>query len=106
MIAVDVSAYEEDTPPSVPPDVDRRRMRGARGRWPRRRREADILLHPDIGYYAGADEKYRRRVIANAERYAREQLPAIRAAFARAGLAWPSAQAASTARSPAGEASR
>jgi NTE family protein len=105
VIAVDVSAYEKDTPPGVPQswiDKDARRARQVAAEAP----EADILLHPNIGYYAGADEKYRTRVTELAERYAREQLPAIRAAYARVGLAWPSAQAASTARSPSGEASR
>ena len=105
VIAVDVSAYEKDTPPGVPQawiDKDARRARQVAAEAP----EADILLHPNIGYYAGADEKYRARVVELAERYARAQLPAIRAAFARAGLAWPSAQAASTARNPSGEASR
>lgn len=46
---------------------------------------ADVLLHPDIGYYAGHDEDYRRRVMQVAERYTREQMPVIRAALARAG---------------------
>jgi len=66
--------------------------------------EADVLLHPNIGYYAGHSETYRRNVIAIAEKAARDKMPAIRSALARAGV--PLAQAASTARMPAGDASR
>jgi NTE family protein len=58
---------------------------------------ADVLLHPDIGYYAGHSAEYRKRVIAAAERYTRERLPAIRAALGQSSV---------TARIPAGEASR
>ncbi|MEO7741673.1 MAG: patatin-like phospholipase family protein [Usitatibacter sp.] len=84
VIAVDVSAYLESTPPGVPRDwvaKDERRARQIRHEAP----AADILLHPDIGYYAGHDENYRRRVMQVAERFTREQMPAIRAALAKAG---------------------
>ena len=84
VIAVDVSAYLESTPPGMPRDwvvKDERRARQIRHEAP----AADILLHPDIGYYAGHDEAYRRRVMQIAERYTREQMPAIRAALAKAG---------------------
>jgi NTE family protein len=103
VIAVDVSAHERDTPPGVPQEwiaKDARRARQVALEAP----AADVLLHPNIGYYAGHTEEYRRRVIELAERHTREQLPAIRAALARAGPA--PAQSASTARIPAGEASR
>jgi NTE family protein len=105
VIAVDVSAYEKDTPPGVPQtwiDKDARRARQVAAEAG----EADVLLHPNIGYYAGHDEQYRRRVMAQAEAYAREQLPQIRAAFARAGMPLAPPQKASTERSPAGVASR
>jgi NTE family protein len=105
VIAVDVSAYASDTPPGVPVEwvtKDARRARQVSKEAP----QADVLLHPNIGYYAGYKEEYRRRVIAAAESYARWELPAIRAAFERAGIPIPPAQTASTARSPAGEASR
>ena len=65
---------------------------------------SDVVIHPNIGYYAGHTEAYRRNVIAIAERYTRERVPAIRAALARAGL--QAAQNVSTARMPSGEASR
>ena len=103
VIAVDVSAYVEDTPKGVPREwvvKDERRARQVAAEAP----EADILLHPNIGYYAGHTEAYRRNVIAIAERVTREKVPAIRAALVRAGV--PLAQNAATARTPSGEASR
>ena len=103
VIAVDVSAYASDTPSGVPREwvvKDERRARQVALEAP----EADIVLHPNIGYYAGHSEAYRRNVIAIAERFTREKLPAIRAALARAGV--PAAQKVSTARTPSGEASR
>jgi NTE family protein len=100
VIAVDVSAYASDTPPDVPREwvvKDERRAKQVAAEAP----EADVLIHPNIGYYAGHNEDYRRRVIATAERATREKLPQIRAALARAG-----AQNASIVRMPSGEASR
>jgi NTE family protein len=100
VIAVDVSAYVQDTPPGVPREwvvKDERRSRQVAAEAG----EADVLVHPNLGYYAGHTEAYRRNVIAIAERDTREQLPAIRAALARAGI-----QNVSTARNPAGEPSR
>lgn len=105
VIAVDVSAYAEDTPGTAPQDwivKDERRARQVAAEAG----EADVLLHPNIGYYAGHSEEYRRRVIAIAERLTREKIPAIRAAYARAGLALPSVSNPSIARIPSGEASR
>lgn len=83
VIAVDVSAYAEDTPAGMPPEwleKDLRRAKQVALEAP----DADLLIHPNIGYYAGHSEEYRRRVVAIAERVAREQLPAIKAAVARA----------------------
>jgi NTE family protein len=82
VIAVDVSAYASETPAGVPRDwieKDQRRARQIAAEAP----GADILLHPDIGYYASHDENYRHRVIAAAERYTREKLPEILAALKR-----------------------
>ena len=84
VIAVDVSAYLESTPEGVPREwvvKDERRAKQVAAEAP----EADVLLHPDIGYYAGHTEEYRRRVIGAAERYTREQLPRIRAALEKRG---------------------
>ncbi len=102
VIAVDVSAYLLDTPAGVPQDwidKDERRARQVAAEAG----EADVMLHPNIGYYAGYSEAYRKGVIAMAEKAAREKLPQIRAAFARAGVPL---QSASTARIPVGDASR
>jgi NTE family protein len=101
VIAVDVSAYAEDTPKSAQREwvvKDERRARQVAAEAP----EADIVLHPNIGYYAGHTEAYRRNVIGIAERVTREKLPAIRAALARAGAA----QNAAMARMPSGDASK
>ena len=84
VIAVDVSAYLNETPPGVPREwiaKDERRARQIQAEAP----AADVLLHPDIGYYAGHDEEYRKRVIAAAERYTREKMPEIRAALVKKG---------------------
>jgi NTE family protein len=80
VIAVDVSAYAQTTPPGVPQawiDKDARRARQIRAEAP----GADVLLHPDIGYYAGFSEDYRRRVMGIAEAYTRAREPKIRAAL-------------------------
>jgi NTE family protein len=101
VIAVDVSAYAEDTPQSAQREwvvKDERRARQVAAEAP----DADIVLHPNIGYYAGHTEAYRRNVIGIAERVTRERLPAIHAALARAGAA----QNAAIARMPSGDASK
>lgn len=103
VIAVDVSAHLADTPPGAPPEwvrKDERRARQIAAEVP----QADVLLHPNIGYYAGHDEKYRARVMAIAERYTREAMPGIREALAKAGLA--PAQKSPTASMPAALAAR
>jgi NTE family protein len=100
VIAVDVSAYPEDTPPGVPREwvvKDERRAKQTALEAPL----ADVILHPNIGYYAGHSDDYRRRVIRLAENYTRKQIPVIRAALARAGV-----QANATERMPSGVASR
>lgn len=103
VIAVDVSAHASTTPAGVPQEwieKDARRAHQVQAQAA----EADVLLHPDIGYYAGHDAEYRKRVMAAAEAFTREQLPRIRAALARGGAT--QAPGASTARRPASEASR
>jgi NTE family protein len=103
VIAVDVSAYPQDTPPGVPRewiDKDARRAKQVAAEA----QEADVLLHPNIGYWAGEDEEYRRRVIGIAERDTAAKIQAIKRAIVKAGLE-PASQAAS-ARTPSGETSR
>jgi NTE family protein len=104
VIAVDVSAFLADTPPGVPRDwveKDERRTRQVAAEAP----AADVLLHPNIGYYAGHDEAYRKRVMEAAERYTRRQMPVVRAALARAGIELP-AQKSVTVLMPPADASR
>ncbi|MEP7069417.1 MAG: patatin-like phospholipase family protein [Usitatibacter sp.] len=112
VIAVDVSAFPEDTPTSAPGDWIAKDARRAR-QVASESSEADVVVHPNIGYYAGHTEPYRRRVIAIAERVTRERLPAIHAAIARAGSAAahnaqsaPGPQNASIGSIPAADASR
>jgi NTE family protein len=103
VIAVDVSAYVQTTPPGVPVEwveKDARRARQIALEAP----EADVMIHPDIGYYAGESEAYRRKVIAIAERVARDKIPAIRVALERART--QTAAGAPIVRMPPGEASR
>src|SRR6185436_8954700 len=60
VIAVDVSAYVEHTPARVPAEwveKDARRARQVAAEAP----EADVLIHPDLGYFAGRSEEYRHR---------------------------------------------
>lgn len=106
VIAVDVSAYARETPAGVPRAwvvKDARRARQVAAEAP----DADVVIHPDIGYYAGHDDAYRHRVIAAAERATEEKMTAIRAALARAAPHAPrAAQKSATARMPAGLASR
>jgi NTE family protein len=86
VIAVDVSAYASTTPPKVPQawiDKDARRARQIRAEAP----GADVMLHPDIGYYAGFSSSYRRRVIDAAEQYTRRMLPQIESALRASRIA-------------------
>lgn len=82
VIAVDVSAYLRETPAGVPAQWVAKDVRRAK-EIAAEATEADVLIHPDIGYYAGRTESYRRRVIAIAYRAAREQLPSVQAAISR-----------------------
>lgn len=89
VIAVDVSAYPADAPPDVPQEWIQKDARRAR-QVASEAANADILLHPNIGYYAGFSADYRSRVIALAEQHTRRRLPEIRAAMVAAGLQVPS----------------
>ena len=83
VIAINVSEYMEDTPPGVPQEwitKGWRRAKAAAAEAP----YADVIIHPNTGYYAGVSSEYRMRSIATAEAATRAQLPAIRAAIARA----------------------
>lgn len=110
VIAVDISARLESAPHDAPDEwlrVDRER----RVRIDAETKFADVLIHPDIGYYAGTSGSYRARVIAAAAHATRTALPRIRAAMAakRAPAAQeptPPARATAPAASPAPPAAR
>ena len=113
VIAVDISARLENAPRDAPDDwlrTDRER----RVRIDAETKFADVLIHPDIGYYAGTSGGYRARVIAAAADATRAALPRIRAAVAttaakRAPVAQapaPPATATAPAASPAPPAAR
>ncbi len=81
VIAVDISAKIDNMPRSVPEEwarTDRER----RARIDAETRLADVLIHPEIGYFAGTSESYRARVISAAALATREALPRIRSAMA------------------------
>lgn len=61
VLAVDASAHEDKAPPGTEPwragDLRKRALTQPDAR------AADLLLHPDTGYYAGLSRDYRERVI-------------------------------------------
>jgi len=82
VIAVDVSAYESAIPPEAPPEWtvrDRKRAALVAGEAV----AADVLIHPDLGYYAGISDRYRTMCIARGEAAARTALPTIKAVLAK-----------------------
>ena len=84
VIAVNVSEYMEDTPPGVPQEwVTKgwRRARAVEAEAPL----ADVIIHPNTGYYTDIRYDYRVRSIATAEAATRALLPKIRASVARVG---------------------
>lgn len=83
VIAVDVSAYLESTPPEVR-ESWRVRDRARTAQVETEIHQADVVLHPDIGYYVSHRESFRRRAIDAAEQLTDAHIPAIRAVIARA----------------------
>lgn len=82
VIAVDVCAHVSAIPPEAPDswsirDKKRAAMVAAESSF------ADVLIHPDLGYYASISDGYRRMCIARGEATTREALPRIRAALAK-----------------------
>lgn len=85
VIAVDVSAHVSAIPADAPPHwVKRDRARAAK--IESEASLADVMIHPDLGYYAGMSEAYRKMCIQRGEEAARAALPSIRTALASAGL--------------------
>ena len=82
VIAVDVSAHVSAIPPSAPPAwTTRDRARAAK--VAAQSVHADVMIHPDLGYYADIREPYRRMCIARGEAAARAALPKIKEALAK-----------------------
>lgn len=82
VIAVNVSEYMEDTPPGVPQEwitKGWRRAHAVEAEAPL----ADVIIHPNTGYYTDIRYDYRVRSIAIAEMATRALLPKIHAAVAR-----------------------
>ena len=82
VIGIDVSAYLEDTPTDKGFPVDwittgtmRKTMVDHEARY------ADVLIHPNIGYYAGWSDAYKKRCFAIGERETLAAMPKIRAAI-------------------------
>ena len=85
VIAIDVSAYVSAIPPEAPEDWAKRdRLRAAK--VDAEKGQADVFIHPDLGYYAGISDNYRRLCIARGEAAALAALPAIKAAMAKAAV--------------------
>ena len=82
VIAVDVSAYVS----AIPAEAPQRWAARDRARADKVASEApfaDVLIHPDLGYYASISDEYRRMCITRGEAAARAALPQIRAALAK-----------------------
>jgi NTE family protein len=85
VVAVDVSAHLSATPPQAPEEWqvrDRKRTAMVAAEAPL----ADVLIHPDLGYFAAISLDYRKMCIARGEAAARLALPKIREALANAGV--------------------
>jgi NTE family protein len=85
VIGVDVSAFIEDTPTekSFPTEwITTGTMR--KTIVEHEARYADVVIHPNIGYYAGWSDAYKRNCFAIGERAALAAIPKIKAAIAAA----------------------
>ena len=82
VIAVDVSAHVHAIPPEAPV-VWTVRDRARAAKVAEQARYADVVIHPDLGYYASISGEYRRMCIQRGENAARAALPKIREALAR-----------------------
>jgi NTE family protein len=85
VIGVDVSAFIEDTPTekSFPTEwITTGTMR--KTIVDHEARYADVIIHPNIGYYAGWSDRYKQNCFAIGERAALAAIPKIKAAIAAA----------------------
>lgn len=87
VVAVDVSARLDRIPDGAEAyresDLARKRLIDAE------RTSADLVIHPDIGYWTSTRVEYRRQVIELAYQEALKALPAIRAALREDRVAHP-----------------
>jgi NTE family protein len=76
VLAVDASAHEERAPPGAESyrEADLRKRALTRPDA----EAADLVLHPDLGYWAGADRAYRERLIETGYRDTLAQAAALR----------------------------
>lgn len=81
VVAVDASAHEDRAPPSAsryrPSDLRKRALTWADAQ------RADVLIHPDTGYWTGWSRAYRTRLIAEGEAAVHEQAAALIGLHAR-----------------------
>lgn len=105
VVAVDISAQPDKAPAGVSADW-LKRDRERRAHIDAEAAAADVLIHPDIGYFAGTSAGYRKRVIAAAAEATRAALPRINAALVKAKTTAPPATAAAPPTSPAPPAAR
>jgi NTE family protein len=80
VIAVNVYPRPQSTPPDAPPSMRARDSR-RRARIEPELTHADVVLHPDLGYYASPLRSYFVESRQIGEAYAREQLAALQAAL-------------------------
>lgn len=78
VIAVDVSAHAGSTPAEAPESMRQRDQR-RRARIAPEVAQADFLIHPDLGYWAGPWRSYFLACRAIGEATARQVLPALQA---------------------------
>jgi NTE family protein len=82
VIAVDVSAHLSRIPARAPAEwAARDRARAAK--VAEQASFADVLIHPDLGYYADIREPYRRMCIERGEAAARAAMPRIKTVLER-----------------------
>ncbi|MBM3344250.1 MAG: patatin-like phospholipase family protein [Betaproteobacteria bacterium] len=105
VIAVDISTRLDKIPPEAPADwVKRDRER--RVQIDAEVKGADVLIHPEMPYYAGTSSAYRQRTIAAAAEATRAALPRITAAVAKVRTSAPPATATTSPTLPAPPAAR
>ncbi len=81
VLAMDASAHEQRAPPGAEAyrEADLRKRALTRPDA----EAADLVLHPDLGYWAGIDREYRERLMSIGYRDTMARAPALRALHAR-----------------------